>query len=55
MIKTRRKPAETRKEIVRRQYREHAERLAPNPGVTVFDGHGRPRRKPHYLTVTAKA
>jgi hypothetical protein len=48
-----RKPAETRKEAVRRQFREHAMRLVPNPAVQVFDAHGRPRRKPNYVSILA--
>jgi hypothetical protein len=50
-----RKGAETRKEAVRRQFREHALRLAPSPAITVYDSRGRPRRDPHYSSVTAKA
>jgi hypothetical protein len=55
MIQSKRKPKETRKETVRRQFREQALRLAPNPGVVPLDGRGLPRRKPHYSTVTVKA
>lgn len=51
MIGKTRKPAETRKDAVRRQFREQAERLNPNPAIVPRDAHGRPRRKPRHANV----
>lgn len=51
MITKRHKAAETRKEKVRRQFREHAERLNPSPFVQVYDAHGRPRNRPRHSNV----
>ena len=53
MLTTKRKPAETRKQAVRRQFRENAERLNPSPFVQVFDAHGRPRKAPRHTNVKA--
>jgi hypothetical protein len=55
MIKTKRTPAQTRREKVRAQFRAHAMQLAGVPAAQaerqVYDGHGRPRRKPHYINI----
>ncbi len=45
MITKKRKGAETRREAVRRQFREAMEAQTPNPAVQVLDGHGRPRKR----------
>ncbi len=45
MIGKKRKPAETRRDMVRRKFREHALRLTPSPFVQMFDGRGRPRER----------
>lgn len=54
-IKTKRTPAETRRDKVRQQFRQHAMQLAGIPAAQaerqVFDAHGRPRRKPHYINI----
>jgi hypothetical protein len=45
MITRKRKGAETRKEAVRRQFRENADRINPSPAAQLLDGHGRPRKR----------
>lgn len=53
MIVKTRKAADSRKEAVRRQFRENAVRQNPTPFVQVYDAHGRPRRKPRHSSVKA--
>ncbi|WP_181176221.1 hypothetical protein [Mesorhizobium sp. B2-3-4] len=48
MITSKRKPAETRKEAVRRQFREQAERLNPSPFVQILNSRGLPRKQPRH-------
>lgn len=55
MITKRRKGAETRRDAVRRQFREQADRESPEPSVRVLDGHGRPRQRPRKLIVPLPA
>lgn len=51
MLTKKRKGAETRRDAVRRQFRENALRLNPSPVVQVYDAHGRPRRVPRHTNV----
>jgi hypothetical protein len=51
MITSKRKPAETRKEAVRRQFREHSERLNPSPFIQVLNSRGLPKKPARHTSL----
>lgn len=55
MITKKRKGAETRRDAVRRQFREAMETQSPNPGVQILDSHGRPRKRRRRILVPVQA